>query len=301
MQLPGPLRQIGRPSVNYQRLREENKLAEFDYPYTLQARPWERSSALHRLYAMLKEGRGGYEELLRAFGAHMDRFLRIPVRPRPGGHPGEPAWVNGWFPGLDGVVLYGLLAELNPRLYVEVGSGNSTKFARKAIKDHGLRTRIFSIDPQPRAEVDQLCDHVERVPFEELPPERFLEFTAEDVLFVDCSHRSFQGSDVTVFFTEVLPVLPRGLVYGIHDIWLPQDYPDHWKDRFYNEQYLLAAYLFGGADGDQVLLPNAYVSFFEPELVALFDRLWKSPEHEGIEPGGGAFWMRRVGPDAAPA
>ena len=65
-----------------------------------------------------------------------------------------PTWENGWFPALDAVTLYGLVATRNPRWYVEVGSGNSTRFVRRAIRDHGLRTRILSIDPGPRAEID---------------------------------------------------------------------------------------------------------------------------------------------------
>ena len=65
--------------------------------------------------------------------------------------------------------------------------------------------------------------------------------SAGDMVFIDNSHRAFQNSDVTVFFTEVLPALPAGVAYGIHDIFLPDDYPAGWSDRFYNEQYLLAA------------------------------------------------------------
>lgn len=54
------------------------------------------------------------------------------------------------------------LAAGNPATYLEVGSGNSTRFARRAITVHGLRTRIVSIDPEPRAVVDELCDEVVR-------------------------------------------------------------------------------------------------------------------------------------------
>ena len=64
--------------------------------------------------------------------------------------------INGWLPGLDSAALYAFLARTDPALYLEVGSGNSTKFARRAITDHGLRTRLVSIDPQPRAEIDAL-------------------------------------------------------------------------------------------------------------------------------------------------
>ena len=48
----------------------------------------------------------------------------------------------GWLGGLDIVTLYSLIADLNPRHYVEIGSGSSTQFARRAIDDHSLRTEM---------------------------------------------------------------------------------------------------------------------------------------------------------------
>ena len=147
---------------------------------------------------------------------------------------------------LDAVCLSGLVTKLNPRLYVEVGSGNSTKYVRRAISDHGLRTRVISIDPHPRAVIDQLCDEVICNKLEDCDLKVFADLGPEDVVFIDNSHRSFQNSDVTVFFAEVLPILKSGCHYGIHDIFLPYDYPGSWLSRFYNEQYLLMAYLLGG-------------------------------------------------------
>ena len=72
------------------------------------------------------------------------------------------------FSSMDAVALYGMSSEFRPQRFVEVGSGYSTKFARRAIHDHSLRTRITSIDPAPRAEIDKLCDCVIRRPLEEL-------------------------------------------------------------------------------------------------------------------------------------
>lgn len=267
---------------------------ELDYGYDLRTRPWERSTAMHRLYAQLQGAEEVAGELLRGFRAYLPQFRRIARKEGPEVAGRDPRWINGWFPALDAITLYGLLAMENPRLYVEVGSGNSTRFARRAIEDHGLRTKIVSIDPQPRAEIDAICDEVVRQRLEDLDPARFDELSREDLLFVDCSHRSFQGSDVTVFFLEFLPALPDGTIYGIHDIWLPKDYPPDWRERYYNEQYLLASYLFGGADGDRILLPNAFLSFFSEHL-HLFDDFWDDPDFAGIERGGGCFWMLRGG------
>ena len=105
----------------------------------------------------------------------------------------EPAFLNSFLPGLDCVALYCLLAEPRPRLYLEVGSGNSTKFARFSIAANKLDTKIISIDPYPRAEIDGLCDEVIRCPVEEADLSLFDRLESNDVAFIDNSHRCFMN------------------------------------------------------------------------------------------------------------
>ena len=110
---------------------------------------------------------------------------------------------------------------------------------------------------------------------------------------IDNSHRSFQNSDVTVFFTEILPCrLKTGCHYGIHDIFLPSDYPVEWLSRYYNEQYLLMAYLLGGAAGDQLIAPVHFIQH-SPELLEVLSPILEHPELGGIAAVGGAFWLKR--------
>ncbi|HSF47793.1 MAG TPA: class I SAM-dependent methyltransferase [Burkholderiales bacterium] len=180
-----------------------------------------------------------------------------------------PHWSNSYFTGLDAVALMATLAEVRPALYLEVGSGNSTKFARRAIQDRRLATRIVSIDPRPRAEIDRLCDELIREPFERESADIAGRLRAGDVLFIDSSHRSFTNSDVTVFFLETLPALPPGVVLHLHDIFLPYDYPPVWRDRYYSEQYLLAAYLLGAGQAPRLrLLWSSVFANFDPALKA---------------------------------
>lgn len=200
-----------------------------------------------------------------------------------------PYWSNPWLPPLDGATLYGLVATRRPSLYMEVGSGFSTKFVRMAIRDHGLDTKIVSIDPQPRAEVDALCDEVVRSPYEEIDLDLLDRLGAGDMLFVDNSHRAFTNSDVTVFFTETLPYLASGVIYGLHDIFIPHDYPAEWNDRFYAEQYLLMCYLAGGAGGDEILLGTHHVATSPHLLEHLLPSL---PPIDNPLVGGG-FWLTR--------
>lgn len=262
----------------------------FDYGYNPKVRAWENTRAIRRLRETLAAPAEEYRALLDQMAGFLPFFEAIPVhQPR---DPLAAYWVNGWFPAIDAITLYGLLALRNPRTYVEIGSGNSTKFARQAIKDHGLRTKIISIDPSPRVEIDRICDRVIRQACEDVDIAFFEALTEEDIVFVDNSHRSFQNSDVTVFFMEILPALPKGTIVGLHDIFLPEDYVRGWEDRYYNEQYLLAAYLYGGMDGGSILLPNWYITK-EPALKARLDPVWKSAALAGLEDRGGAFWLVR--------
>jgi hypothetical protein len=239
------------------------------------------------LLALLERGRDRYAGRLADFAAS-DGVAAIPVRGPVDGP--APYWDNGWLPPLDALALYGVLAGTDPRRYVEIGSGNSTRFARRAIADHGLRTAITSIDPAPRAHIDPLCDTVVRRPLEDADLGVFADLEAGDVVFLDGSHRVFMGSDATVFFFEVLPRLRPGVLVHIHDIVLPRDYPPQWRYRWYSEQYLLAAFLLANPARFEVVLPNAFVDA-DPDLRAVAEPLWRRlgvTEH--YLPA--SFWLR---------
>ena len=188
-----------------------------------------------------------YQEQLEKFNREYYRDLKV-----------IPWWDNPFFSGLDGVVLYCYLRELRPTRYVEIGSGISTMFARKAAIDGDFPLTIVSIDPQPRADVEKICDEVIRYPLEMVDPEDFEYLEDGDVFFFDGSHRVFQNSDVVCFFMDVLPILKRGVYVHMHDINLPYDYHEDWIQRFYSEQYMLAAFLMGGHRGYKIMMPNAY-------------------------------------------
>ena len=122
---------------------------------------------------------------------YVENLLRIP---RLEEDPIGPFWANDWFPPLDGASLYGLIGVHAPRRYIEVGSGISTRFARRAIRDLGLGTKIISIDPHPHTTVDTLCDEVMRCRMEDVPRDFWDRVEPDDMLFVDNSRRSFPNS-----------------------------------------------------------------------------------------------------------
>ncbi len=277
-------------SKHFETLKREKRLIELDFAVNAERRDFGGSPHMRRLVASMKSKQADFKNILNGFSRFASNFAEISSSPPDDSM--EPHWRNNWLPGLDGVSLYSFVAERRPKLFFEVGSGNSTLFVRRAINDHALSTKIISIDPYPRADIDRICDEVHRVGVECLDLAIMERLSPGDVVFIDNSHRSFQNSDVTVFFMEMLGRLPKGCLYGIHDIFLPDDYPDGWQPRFYNEQFLLASYLFGGADGDDIVFPAAFISndiMFKPAL----DEFWRGTGVTDVAPFGGAFWLTK--------
>jgi Methyltransferase domain len=202
----------------------------------------------------------------------------------------SPGWNNGMLPGLDIVGIYAMLAIKQPKRYVEVGSGNSTKVAFRSKKDNALATEITSIDPSPRAEIDNLADKIIRQPFENIDYSEILELEAGDILFIDNSHRILPNSDSMVFFMEILPKLNKGVIVHIHDIYLPYDYPQFMCDRFYTEQYGLAFYILANPEKYATILPNYFISE-DKELSELIAPMWDHSNLVGVERHGGSYWL----------
>jgi predicted O-methyltransferase YrrM len=260
-----------------------------DYPIHPQPRYGYGRPPHAELYEMFSAQRASFRQLLLSFLEFEPSLARI-ARHQPDNSP-EPCWENNWFSGLDTVALYSLIALNKPSKCIEVGSGQSTKVMRRAIRDHSPKSRLTSIDPRPRAEIDALCDRIIRQRLEEVDLKIFQELKAGDLLFIDSSHRSFMNSDVTVFFLEVLPRLAAGVLVHLHDIHLPYDYPPERAGWYYSEQYLLAASLLAGHRGYEIVLPNAFVSD-DADLRPEADGLWKRLGLRSENMVGLSFWLR---------
>lgn len=240
-----------------------------------------------RLHRLISKYDSAYASLLAEALDYREELTSIPVMPGVGST--LTSWRNGWLPPTDMVAHYTLIRSERPGRYIEIGSGESTKLARMAVQDGGLPTEIVSVDPYPRAEVNSLCDRVIRSRLEEADLAVFSGVQPGDIVFFDGSHRSFMNSDVSVFFLEVLPELPRGLLVGIHDIDLPWDYRPEWAIRYYNEQYLLAVHLLAAAP--EIVFPSRHVAATE-SLASILDPLWADPRIPDMDRVGGAFWFR---------
>jgi methyltransferase family protein len=275
----------------YKFLSPKNQTLFLEYKVNFKPRFGHGKPANEFLFSIINENRKEYEKNLISFLDFKEVFINI----RPGDKEQsetEPTYNNGYLPGLDIVALYSFIRKLKPMKYIEIGSGNSTKVARKAVKEEGLKTEIISIDPFPRASIDHLADKVIRKPVEDIAEYSFIsELKENDILFIDNSHRCLPNSDVTVCFLELLPRLKKGVIVHIHDIYLPYDYPQFMCDRFYSEQYVLAAFLLANKEKFKIIMPNYFVSE-DNELNKILEPVWNHPNLLNVERHGGSFWFK---------
>lgn len=240
------------------------------------------------LHQIINKNRKSYQKLLSRFLRFEKKFLGIPLKEKH--HQQEPCWMNAYLPALDAVSLYSLIRLYRPKRYVEIGSGYSTRWAKKAVQDGKLPTKITSIDPMPHTNIKSICDVVIRKFLCDVDIKIFDQLKKGDILFVDGSHRCFMNSDVAIFFLEILPRLKSGVLVQLHDICLPYDYPAAWKIKYYSEQYLLAASLLARDPRIKIILPNSFITH-DPKLNRILNSLTIPLKRKKVPSHGSSFWL----------
>jgi len=156
---------------------------------------------------------------------------------------------NDQYPPLDALVLAAMLRRLRPARMIEIGSGfSSLVTARVNREEFADSMRFLCVEPYPR---DFLTKGVEGISelrgelIQDVPLELFGELGYNDVLFIDTSHVVKTGGDVTWIFHEIVPRLRVGVVVHVHDVFLPEEYPENWvmEGRGWNESYLVRSFL----------------------------------------------------------
>lgn len=205
------------------------------------------------LEPLFRAAEPAFAELLATIGRYGEALAAIGVEPPP-----QPRWRQSWFPRLDAAAAYALVRSRRPARIVEVGCGHSTRFFARAIADEGLATRLLAIDPAPRAHLLELPVQLVKQPLQRVDPDVFAALRPEDVLAIDSSHVLMPGTDVDILLNRVLPGLPAGVLVHIHDVFLPDGYPQGWDWRGYNEQLAVGALIHGG--GWRLLWSSHYVA-----------------------------------------
>lgn len=221
---------------------------------------------------------------IEALATYLDAFRAFSNAPE------DPDWNNKYFAPRDGVMAYAMVRRFQPRRILEIGSGSSTRFMLRAIRDAGIECQVTCIDPSPRSVLSGLdVNHISRMlRIEDVAEAEQLD--AGDILFIDSSHIMLQGMDVDIEFNFLFPVLKPGVIVHIHDIFLPFGYPDIWGDRVYSEQNALPGWIISGyfdlVFGGQFATRRLGSAW--NQVAAAFPPLRAS--------GSGSLWLKRSGP-----
>ena len=227
---------------------------------------------------------GRESEILALLGSMASAAERVAEMQR---EPDGPRISPQFFPLVDAVAAYALVAGARPRRVIEVGSGFSTFFLARALRDSG-GGELTCIDPHPRTSIAALGARLERRMLSERDVGLFDTLDSGDVLFIDSSHIMLEGMDVDILFNRVFPRLRPGVLVHVHDVFLPDPYPATWRSRNYTEQNALIGWLYGGFF--EVVFPGYWlVSRHAERARRTFGRLGEVNER-----ASGCLWLRRV-------
>lgn len=202
---------------------------------------------------------------------------------------------KGPFRSGDAEFLYNIIRKIKPKKVIEIGCGHSTLMAQHALSQNSIDNNAdtcehICIEPFENAWLEELPITVVRKLVEDVDPDFFKQLQENDILFIDSSHMIRPQGDVLFEFLQILPILNKGVVVHIHDIFTPKDYLSEWLidgTLFWNEQYLLEAFLsfnssFKIIGALNFLKHNYFKELSEKCPYLTFDR----------EPG--SFWIKKV-------
>jgi len=202
---------------------------------------------------------------------------------------------NNAFEYGDAEYWYNLIRRKKPSRIIEIGCGNSTKMAQLAIRknreeDANYHCEHICIEPYEMPWLEKLNIRIIRERVENVDKEIFKSLGNNNILFIDSSHVIRPQGDVLYEYLELLPTLNQGVIVHVHDIFSPKDYLQEWiigEVRFWNEQYLLEAFLTSNSEWKII---GAINFLHHNHFKALKDKCPRlKPEHEP-----GSFYMQKV-------
>ena len=202
---------------------------------------------------------------------------------------------NDFFRYSDAIVLYGIISVFRPSKIIEVGSGFSSAVMMDIQNyNNDCDIDLVFIDPYADRLKSVISDaSVTNVSIIEsgvqyVDIDLFSGLNEDDILFIDSSHVVKAGSDVKYIFSDIIPILKKGVLVHIHDIMWPFEYPDEWTDvgTAWNESYFVRSFLQYN-DSFEIVYFNSFMN----------------QEHRGavgskmplcLKDDGGSLWLRRV-------
>ena len=197
---------------------------------------------------------------------------------------------NDSFGSGDAEYLYNMIRFYKPKRLIEIGSGFSTKLAIEAIKknkheNNNLECCHVCIEPYEFKWLETLGPEIIRDVVENIDLDFFKQLDKNDILFIDSSHIIRPQGDVLYECLQILPALKPGVLIHIHDIFTPREYPN----IFWNEQYLLEAFLSFNQSFRVIGALNFLAHNHKEKLSA------KCPvfEKESLFREPGSFWIQK--------
>lgn len=225
---------------------------------------------------------GEYEGL---FADAVPRFREVMAA-----HSSQVRWplgrvFNGLFECVDAYLYHAVLRSARPRRVVEVGSGNSAWIARDALRLNGMGELVV-IDPSPRMHLpSEATWHHAKV--EDVDVDLFRGLAANDVLFIDSSHRI---EEVAYHRDHILPILAPGVLVHVHDFYFPYDSGYRSDSRRFEETDAWLQEIRSPSSAFRVLTCAPFVRYAQPGLLeALVPPYARTPDRVP-----GSLWLRKV-------
>jgi predicted O-methyltransferase YrrM len=212
------------------------------------------------------------------------------------GHHSESTWFlnNPSFGPGDADMYYLLVRNIKPKKIIEIGSGFSTLVCIEAIKknsEEGASTELTCIEPYEMPWLAQSKQvQLIRQSVEKVDMAVFKSLGENDILFIDSSHIIRPENDVLFEYLELLPQLNKGVIIHVHDIFSPRHYRKEWLQeefRFWNEQYLLEAFLYYN-DSFEIMYALNHLKN------DAFDEARKTLITIGQNNEPASFWLRKI-------
>jgi predicted O-methyltransferase YrrM len=197
----------------------------------------------------------------------------------------------------DAEYLYCMVRHFLPSRIIEIGSGYSTLMVQKAVIDARVLAPDYAvehicIEPYEMPWLESTGVRVIRQLVEDVRPDLFKTLGENDILFIDSSHIVRPQGDVLFEFLELLPILQKGVIIHVHDIFSPKDYTkQHLVNdvMFWNEQYILEAFLTCNPEFEIIGALNYLKAHHAEAMYSKFPLLNK---YKDSVPG--SFWIRKV-------
>lgn len=179
---------------------------------------------------------------------------------------------NEFYDYSDGFFLHSMIRHHQPKRIIEIGSGFSSAMTldtNDLFFDKKIELTFIEPYPERLKSILKEDDKIRLIQknVQDVDPALFTELEENDILFVDTSHVVKTGSEVNYILFHIFPLLKKGVIIHIHDIFFPFEYPKEWvidQKRGWNEAYLLRSFLMYN-EKFSIILFTSFLEYFHRE------------------------------------